>query len=605
MLPIRSNFVKFLILAFCCILPAWIVWVPDYETVNVLAFKWNYWFAAAIYAAFLIVSYRALRPVGWSGIKGWLRVNRIGILVSLLVALFFQVNEPHMAKVLCDEDVICGVAYQMHYERIAAFPTSMHNIEGKKAVTQYAVDKRPVGYPFLLSIVHDLTGFRYLNVFVLNGILGFVLLLLLYLFTKPVVGEKGAVAVLFLLSTFPLLAQNVTAAGFEVFNLCMIMAFALAARRYLSKAGSGGLDLFLAVSLVLAIARYESALYLAGLVGIVICKWARERKITMTPFSVVSPLFMLSAFISLRVFTGNSDFFQEEHGKFLSFAHLQFNLASAYRFMSALPSGRFANSLLLGVVGGVSIIAFVSCMFVKKTRNAIGDVSVVVLSLLAVASINTFIGLIENMGQWDFPGATRFSLPIHLVATVCFAAVLPVFLRGRQVTLALPSIFAAWMILVGAAQMARHDMTNKCPFGIEFQYFEDWAAKNATNRDLFVMDFPPSLIMQGHPCTSINAFNNHPWKFKNIIDDKIYDNVYICEILAINETSDVWSPYYACCPKGYVPAIKREILARTRIRPNVTVMISRVADIDDPEVEKHKKPTDPALQAKWYSESLP
>jgi hypothetical protein len=82
-------------------------------------------------------------------------------------------------------------------------------------------------------------------VFILNAVLGFVFLLLLYVWARHDIGNYGAATALLLICTLPLLAQNATSAGFEVFNLCMILALALAARRYLEKPGVEGLDLMI------------------------------------------------------------------------------------------------------------------------------------------------------------------------------------------------------------------------------------------------------------------------------------------------------------------------------------------------------------------------
>jgi hypothetical protein len=601
----QSNLFKFSIAALCIAAPVLAVTLPDYDRVMNFAIHWNYWLAAAIFVEFLVISFRVLKGVGTGGMMNWVRLRRFGLVSSLVLALFLQVGEPHKAKVLCDEGLICGVAYEMHNERVAAFPVTMHTIEGKQAVTRFAADKRPVGYPFVLATFHDLTGYRYGNVFVLNAVFGFALLLLLYEFAEPLIGRTGAVAVQLLLCTLPLVAQNATAAGFEVFNLCLIVALALAARRYLAMPGESGLDLFVAVGLVLSIARYESALYLAAILGIVVFKWVRERRITLTWFAVFSPLLLLSAYLSLRVFTGNAGFFQEDHGQFLSFSHLGGNLMAAYRFLAAMPKGNCANSLIFGVVGVGSLVAFAYCLFDRKAKAVLGDARVVVFAILVVALVNTFIGLCENMGQWDVPIAARFALPIHLLFALCFAATLAVFLRGKTVPAFVPVVLAAWIVFVTSVQIARHDMTNRCPFALEYPYFTDWAERNATSRDLFVMDFPPMLIMKGFSCAPISSLNENAWKYQNVLDEKIYDNVFLCEIYALVDNTSEWKPYYICTADGYTAKVRREVVAQTRIRPSVMVRISRLTAVDDPEVEKHRRPADSAQWAQWFNDSLP
>ena len=266
----HSLLVKFALLVVCAIVPFAVVWSIRGENMIPFTIQSNYWFAAAIFAAALVYVIRELVKAGQVRIVSWAGCNRWGVVLAFVLAVVLQVNEPHRAKVLYDEDLICGVAYLMHTEHLAAAPVKMHMVNNTPVVMNRSVDKRPVGYPFVLSMVHDLSGYRYSNVFVLNAMLGFVLLVLLFAWSKPLIGSWGAACAMVLLCTLPLLAQNATAAGFEVFNLCLIVALALAARRYLSKPGSEGMNLMICAALALSIARYESILYLVVVVTVVV-----------------------------------------------------------------------------------------------------------------------------------------------------------------------------------------------------------------------------------------------------------------------------------------------------------------------------------------------
>jgi hypothetical protein len=603
----RSLLVKFALLVVCAIVPFAVVWSIRGERVIPFTIQSNYWFAAAIFAAAAVFLIRELVKAGRSRIVSWIGGNRWGIVLALALAVFMQVSEPHRAKVLYDEDLICGVAYMMHTEQMSSAPVRMHEVNGSPIVMDRSVDKRPVGFPFVLSLLHDWTGYRYSNVFVLNATLGFVLLLALYAWARPLTGAWGAAGILMLLCSLPLLAQNATASGFEVFNLCMILLFALAARRYLSKSGAEGLDLFICVALVLSIARYESILYLLALVAVVLVKWAREHRVTLTWFGALSPLFLFSALTSFHAFMGHDAFFQADNDKFLSFSHLGGNLLSAYRYMTAAPAIGQTNSLLLTGVGLASVLIFAGCIRRILRRDSVSGDSVVVLcALAAVVAVNTLIGLMENMGQWEAQNAARFSLPMHLFLVLSVAAVLPfVASRRRWVVVAVPAVAVGWLVLITAHQNARHLMTDAMPSSLECEWLRQWADANATKRDLIVDDSAMGMILHGHPDIPFEGANRAPWKLKALLDEKLYAHVYVCETYKLSADLKTWEPMSVCDVKEISPSVKMKTLAEARIKYNTMVRVSELVDVVDPEALAHRRPEDPKALAKWLGDIYP
>jgi hypothetical protein len=92
-----------------------------------------------------------------------------------------HLHERHEFKVVADEVVLGSTAMQMHFERQAAVIVRGYDYAGNFTPLNVYVDKRPLVFPFLLSLVHDLTGYRVANVFVLNGLLSLALTALFYL----------------------------------------------------------------------------------------------------------------------------------------------------------------------------------------------------------------------------------------------------------------------------------------------------------------------------------------------------------------------------------------------------------------------------------------
>ncbi len=78
-------------------------------------------------------------------------------------------------------------------------------------------------HPFLVSVLHDLTGYRPENVFVLNTALTFILLGLTYAVARRLAGRGAGIVAVLLLTGLPLLAQNATGGGFELLNAVLIL----------------------------------------------------------------------------------------------------------------------------------------------------------------------------------------------------------------------------------------------------------------------------------------------------------------------------------------------------------------------------------------------
>jgi hypothetical protein len=70
------------------------------------------------------------------------------------------------------------------------------------------VDKRRHFYPFLVSLAHDVTGYRPSNAFVVNAVLGVLFLGRVYGWGVVLGGPRHGMLAVLLISTLPLLAQS-------------------------------------------------------------------------------------------------------------------------------------------------------------------------------------------------------------------------------------------------------------------------------------------------------------------------------------------------------------------------------------------------------------
>ena len=178
----------------------------------------------------LLFLYALRRPFNqWtrSDTSSTLRAHLPAVLTILAATLYLHLHVDRGFKILFDEHAISSTAMSMHLEQQAYVQAAAHIIDGEAINSAGFVDKRPIFFPFSISLLHRTTGFRPENVFWLTSGLTCLLLSLLYCITSQVCGKRSGILAVLLLTSLPLLAQNTTGGGYEIMNLCLIASLLL------------------------------------------------------------------------------------------------------------------------------------------------------------------------------------------------------------------------------------------------------------------------------------------------------------------------------------------------------------------------------------------
>src|SRR6185436_2307184 len=130
------------------------------------------------------------------------------------------------------------------FDKLAITPLRGNDVQGVFVILEGIVDKRPLFFPFLLSLVHDVGGYRPANAFILNGILSFVFLGLVFVTGRMLAGRVAGWLGVALFAGLPLLAQNSTGGGFELLNLVMLLATLLLGVRFVERGDEPSLTAF-------------------------------------------------------------------------------------------------------------------------------------------------------------------------------------------------------------------------------------------------------------------------------------------------------------------------------------------------------------------------
>jgi hypothetical protein len=142
-------------------------------------------FAALVYFAARVVRARRDVAIRWIQRPGWAGV------MLLLAAGFTVWSDTFRHKVLFDEYVLQGTAWHMHATKEIGTPIRAYDIAGTWLAIDTFLDKRPFFFTFLVSLLHDVTGFRLENAFALNVCMAAICLGLVYWVTRAITGRRG------------------------------------------------------------------------------------------------------------------------------------------------------------------------------------------------------------------------------------------------------------------------------------------------------------------------------------------------------------------------------------------------------------------------------
>ncbi len=427
------------------------------EPAIVFVSRTGYWFVLTAFILFL----RAL----WLTFRDDLRTLRprnldwTSVAVVALGGIVLLVHETFGFKIVMDEIMLLGTSMSMHFDKTVLTPMRGNDIQGVFVILDGMMDKRPLFFPFLLSLLHDLTGYRPENAFLLNGLLIFVFLGMVNHVGRLLAGRRAGWLGVLLFVGLPLLSQNATGGGFELLNLVMILATLLLGARFIARRDEASLTAFCFAGLLLVQVRYESMLYLLPVALIVLWVWLGERRVVLSWPVIFAPLLLVAYPLQHRIFELRTSAWQMESRPDYTtpFAPAYFldNLSHAANFFFADPKNQ-PSSLTLSILGWLALPFFL-LFLAKKVRALRAETpAFAATAFFTVGFAAQFILMMCYFwGKFDDPVIRRLSLPTYLWLVLAVLAVLPQFASAvfQRVLL---GVAAFGVIASGVPSMAAH-----------------------------------------------------------------------------------------------------------------------------------------------------
>lgn len=421
----------------------------------------GYWIVGALSLCWGFAAWIWLKRHGaslWS-LLGWR-----GLAAVLCAWGFLVTRERAEFQILMDEPLLVDSSLGMHVRRSASSPVSVAEIGCTREYVGTYLDKRPLVFPLLLSLVHDLLGYRVENVFLLNRTLLLLLLALGWICGRRLDKDLGGPLMLLWFCGWPLLAQNASGGGFEVLNLLLVSLVLVAAMSYRAEHSPTNEVFLLASCLLLANTRYESVLYLGVFALLWLERVIRRKEGSLSWFTAFSPLFLLPYLWQRSAILSKMDRWElRDMGTDHVFGadFVLDNLWRAGRFF-LLPNRDLAGSALLGGLGLVALM-LLGAVLVRGCRSSArnrfrdewGALAVVLLMVGASFAVLLFF----FYGRLDNRVTSRLALPLILAMGWALCALRPVVLRARAVRWLLPAAMGLWILGYVLPSMNEHRYT--------------------------------------------------------------------------------------------------------------------------------------------------
>ncbi len=458
-----------------------------------------------------------------------LKQNWIGILTAITLTgiCFFFIDS--WFRLLSDETNILSVAQSMAHQKKVFLTEEGRVINGGLYPIIINIPKRPLLFSFILSLIHNVSGYSFENAFFMNLACLFMLLCLVFFAIKPLTGTAVAISVQVLLVSQPAIPIYATSAGFDLFAALFFCLSLFSAYIFMRRKDVKSFSFLWCTLLMFSNIRYESFLFMGLIIFFLFFKKYITREILLkNSFLIgISPLLfiprILQPLIRARGVFENPDGvapFSVQH--LLSYTLIL--IKSQFDFSRMLPYATILNL--------ISFLLFLMIILLTlKKFNSYKDWQkhFILLALVCVCFV-FLIYLSYYMGSYAHPATVRFFL-----VPVILSSLIPAFYfsfrpkKSNCVIICCLSVLTFSLYFPAAiknqlinSQFAVHDFREAYTF-----------LKKQNSKNLFIISDTPSQFIPLN-FSAVNFKTAH--KYRHLIlrefHNKVYENIFTFQTIS-------------------------------------------------------------------------
>lgn len=339
------------------------------------------------------------------------------LLSSLVLTTVVAVSVRHEFRTLSDETNILSSSQSMVFRKSPENILTSESWYGILNPTTGLIPKRPVLFPFLMSLTHTFVGFKvFAGVYVNIGIL-FVLLFLIGLISRQLFGLWGTIGIQLLLLSHPVISLYATSGGFDFSSAVFIIICILLAHVYINSKTKNNLNLLLIFLTMLCHCRYESFAYAIAIIGLLVCFRHIKIKDLFSGFSLLCLVFFSPIVIQRIISVGQYE--QPEGAPLFSLEYFRINVLAFINnfFRSDLFLPYNMALFTLFVAGILPLVGFLIWEKIDSKSNKRLDLAIV---YTVVSLINLAIIFLHVAGDITANTQVRYFIPLCIFTVFMF-----------------------------------------------------------------------------------------------------------------------------------------------------------------------------------------
>ncbi len=554
----------------------------DYGQASWIQAKLGYYFCFVLLGFVVYHTYHTVSVgVGLLKLRDLVQQHAVGLILCGVIACSFQLHDHNRFLVFNDEPSHQAIARSMHEFREVSASKNTYVFSGATVGAEQQVSYRMYFYSFLVSIVHDFTGYRMINGWLVNAFAGFTFCVLMYGIGSVILSGYGGFVALLLILSFPLIDASAIGYGYDLVNLNFIAVFFLVMLGYLKTPSLHSLNLLIGVGLILGYCRNESVLYL---LPVALCFGLQVLKARSLPdlgfFATISPLFLIPIIASLEVFDrisrgmDHTYAFAQTDG-FFAFQYVVGNLARIGLWMSDSTLA-FESSPLITFLGVVALLflCVTSISLLLKVRSLRISPLILSISFIAIPIIAAFVLILSHFWDPTSVVAVRFLLPLHflfIIAGLWFLSEIKLSKRAQKCFMLGILVYVA--VLAGPKRLTtgRDDYS---AYSKHIRWGLSWMEKNDEGRSLYVSSFSVLFALHDFPAVHAESANAHCRDLFQLVREGFYDDLFAFRVESYDPVTQGWN---AVSPQPQISELfVYEVVAEQRYAYNQRAQVLRL-----------------------------